>query len=200
MVSRTFPLIACLLAAHLIPGLAAAQPAPRPGATIVAYSALDGNDPNALANEPAAGSGPLRLTFSDGTVLTIPNERGDMNDGASIVRQSVFETIRLAPDHRTIGWLADYMMCAQSYPCPLELVMFRAGAPLRKIPPSYGIFWGWMFTDHGRRVITHSGFPHGDNTGAYALFDTATGRRLATFAPPQPVPAWAKPYLASDNP
>jgi hypothetical protein len=173
-----------------------AAAAPAPNATIVKFSALQPHDPNAAAGDASSGSGPLRLTYSDGTVVTIPAERGQFSDGNAVVPQTVFEQIALAPDRRTIGWLADYMMCAQSYPCPLELVIFHAGARTRKMAPKFGTIWGWMFIDGGAEVVVHSGFPHGDMTGEFTLYDVKTGTMMGSYAKTRDAPSWVAQYLA----
>jgi len=188
-------LILTVLLLTAMPITAAAQ---APGATIVKFSALTKNDPNADANDQADGSGPLRITYSDGTVITIPNEHGDMNDGTAVVPQADFSDIKLSPDHRTLGWLAEYSMCAQSYPCPLELVLYTSGKPPRKIKPIYGIFWNWMFTDNGSQIIAQSGYPHGDANGAFGMYETATGHELASYSLQTNAPDWVRAYLAQN--
>jgi hypothetical protein len=137
-------------------------------------------------------TGPLHIIYSDGSDVEIQNETKRFGDGQNLP-QNIFSNIQLAGDQQHIGWLAEYMICSQSYPCPVELVIFRAGKEPTRIGPQYGIFWNWKFLKGGKRIASHSGFPHGDNDGAYALHDTETGRELAKYRPEQKnAPNWVK--------
>jgi hypothetical protein len=124
--------------------------------------------------------------------VSVAYERGDFAKGNGPIAQEGFSDIQLAQDHQTIGWLAEYMMCAQSYPCPLQLVIYRAGHVFQKISPAYGIFWSWKFLKGGGQLATRSGFPHGDDTGKYELYDTGTGRKLAEYSSKGRIPGWAR--------
>ena len=145
-----------------------------------------------ILTDEASGTGPLHIIYSDGTDLTVADERGDFTKGNGPITQESFSDIQLAQDHRTIGWLAEYRMCAQSYPCPLELIIYRAGHVLQKISPAYGIFWSWKFLKGGREVAARSGFSHGDDTGEYELYDIGTGRKLAGYSLRGRIPGWAR--------
>jgi hypothetical protein len=74
------------------------------------------------------------------------------------------------------------MICAQSYPCKPELVIYQSGHKLTYIHQLYGVMWRWKFLSGGKQVVAQFGFTHGDATGAYALYDTKTGRELARFS------------------
>ena len=130
---------------------------PAENARIVDFSVIDG--------------GPLHISFSDGTGIEVPLEKGRFGD----LRQEAFEHVQMAEDGRHLGWLADYMICAQSYPCSAELVIYRPGQKLIYIPPQYGIVWNWRFLEGGKQVMVRSGFPHGDDTGISKIYDTDTG-------------------------
>lgn len=141
-----------------------------------------------------AADGALRIHYSEGTSLVIPKERGRFAVGDDILMQETFSDIHVADDRQHIGWLADYMICAQSYPCSASLVIYRSGHRPMYISPLHGIFWGWKFLKGGKQVVVQVGFPHGDATGAYALYDTETGRELATFSPTEnkEAPDWVR--------
>ncbi len=146
------------------------------------------------------GEGALQVLLSDGSRVIIPREKGRFAVGGLTVGQSEFSRIQLADDRRHIGWLAGYMICQQSYPCPAELVIYRPGRGQIHIAPPYGIFWRWKFQDGGRNVAVQSGYPHGDKTGIYALYDSETGREIARFSPMEgeKVPAWAEPFQRTE--
>jgi hypothetical protein len=152
-------------------------------AYIVKYSAVNKNIDTWAQQDITFGAGPLHIIYSDGTDVVVPNEKGSMSDGYEIHAQEDFEEIHLAKDGKTIGWLADYMMCAQSYPCSMELVIYRAGHILQKIgPDGGGIVLGWKFLKGGKEVATLTGFPHGDEMEIYDIYDTETGRNLANYS------------------
>ncbi len=147
-----------------------------------------------------APEGPLHIIYSDGTDVGIPKERGRFAVGEHTLTQETFSDIQLADDRQHIGWLAEYMICQQSYPCPAELVIYQSEQKLKYIPPPYGIMWRWKFLEGGKQVVVQGGFPHGDNTGAYALYDTGTGRQLAEFSSNKnKPPKWVQQLRPSDK-
>src|SRR5262249_30931921 len=66
--------------------------------------------------------GVLRISYGDGTAVEIQKERGRYD-----VPQEAFSQIHIAGDRRHIGWRAEYSVCAQSYPCSPEIIVYRAG-------------------------------------------------------------------------
>jgi hypothetical protein len=118
-----------------------------------------------------ANGAPLHISFSDGADIEIPLEKGRFGDH----RQESFEDVQVVEDGKHIGWLADYTICAQSYPCHAELVIYQPGRKLTYIPPPHGVIWDWQFVEEGRKVLVHSGFPHGDDEGVSTVHDTNTG-------------------------
>jgi hypothetical protein len=141
----------------------------------------------------AQNKGPLHINYSDGTEVNIPQEKGRFSEDEHPLTQEAFSDIHVADDHQHIGWLAEYMLCAQSYPCPAELVVYRYGHKLKYIRPSYGIVWRWKFLEAGKLVVVQFGFPHGDETGTFALYDTKAGKQIAEFYPEKKeAPAWVQ--------
>ena len=132
--------------------------------------------------------GPLHISFNDGTGIDIPLEKGRFGDKSGVIRQDAFEDVTLAEDGKHIGWLADYMICSQSYPCHAELVIYQPGKKLTYIPPPHGVIWDWQFAKGGKQVVVHSGFPHGDDTGVYTVYSTETGREVASSSPKKKAP------------
>ena len=147
----------------------------------------------------ASGPGPLRILFGDGTRIAIAPEIWPASPVAPVSPQAAFEMIKVSPDRRTVGWLADFSVCAQSYPCPVELGLYRAGAPIRRILPDHGIFWGWGFIRAGRAVVAQSGYAHGPDDGVYDLYDAGTGRLLARYGAAGPAPAWVGDYNETNH-
>lgn len=166
---------------------------PTVGAHISRYSAGDGCDESAVKHDDLC-TGPLHIINDDGSDIVVLNERGDFAVGERVIPQESFSDIRLTEDHQAIGWLATYMMCAQSYACPLELIIYQSGHILRKITPSYGILWSWNFLNGGKKIGVCSGLPHGDDSGECELYDTATGKKLAKYSPrsKKPPPSWVR--------
>ncbi|MGH8600153.1 MAG: hypothetical protein ACRET1_05780 [Burkholderiales bacterium] len=142
-----------------------------------------------------ASDGSLRIIHDNGAEVRIPPE-----SGRESVTQNGFSEIHVANDHVHIGWLADYMMCAQNYPCSMELVIYHSGNKLIYIDPPSGIPWRWKFLADGGQVVLQYGLPHGDETGAYALYDTKTGRELAGFSSrSKNAPKWVQQLRSSNN-
>ena len=168
---------------------------------ITGFSARAGpNDRYADSSDPAAGSGPLWVAYGPGKRVTITDNRQFVLYGAAQGMQTDFDDLQLAPDRRTLGWLAEYMACAQSYPCALQLVVFREGRIIRQFKPQYGIIWFWEFLDGGRQVAVQSGFPHGDATGQYILYDIASGTLLQKYEGTGVAPDWVRNFKDPLNP
>jgi hypothetical protein len=71
--------------------------------------------------------GSLRLTYSDGSRVTINPPCCDT--GGPIAKGTVagFEGPTVSPDGASAGWLEADWACAQSYPCDTNLVWWRGG-------------------------------------------------------------------------
>lgn len=136
-----------------------------------------------IVNFSIENGGPLHIFLTDGAVIEIPLERGRFNLGSGDLRQESFENIQIAEDGKQLGWLADYMICAQSYPCHAELVIYQPGKKLTYIFPPHGVIWDWKFKKEGKQVTVHYGFPHGDETGVFAVYNTETGRKVGASSP-----------------
>jgi hypothetical protein len=155
---------------------------------LVAVAACASERYAAAAVQP---DGRLRLTTTQGAMRWAP--RGTQHEEQP---QAAFEEARIAPDHATVGWLALYPSCCQSYPIPLELILFRDGKVLRSLTGAGMPIWHWRFVDHGRAVAFVQRPTHGAAPDHYELHDVASGRLLADFdhdeADPAPLPAWAR--------
>jgi hypothetical protein len=133
--------------------------------------------------------GRLRLTTTQGAMRWAPLDTQHQEQP-----QAAFEQARIAPDHATVGWLALYPSCCQSYPIPLELTLFRDGHVLRSMTGAGMPIWHWRFVDHGRAVAYVQRPTHGAAPDHYELRDVASGRLLADFdhddADTTPLPEW----------
>jgi hypothetical protein len=134
--------------------------------------------------------GPLHIIYSDGIDIALQNEHGGYAVNNDVRPQVTFGRIKISDDRQSIGWFASYMMCEQSYPCDLELPIFRARHIVRTFVPLHGVFWDWNFRKGGKVVATESGFPHGADDHEYALYDISSGRRLAHYGSKGSAPKW----------
>ena len=120
--------------------------------------------------------GRLRLTTTQGATTWAPRDmQGEEQP------QAGFAEPRIAPDRATVGWLALYPGCCQSYPIPLELALFRDGRVVRTLTGAGMPIWHWRFVDHGRAVAFVQRPTHGAAPDHYELRDVASGRLLAEF-------------------
>ena len=140
-------------------------------------------------------NGFLHVIYSDGSNIEIQKERGRNSYGDTALQQVSFSHIKVSEDRQHIGWLADYEMCSQSYPCTMELAIFRAGFPIRYFSPPSGVVWDWMFLKDGSQAAIHYGFPHGDENGAYSLYDVQNGKLLNNITDKKSdSPHWVKSF------
>ena len=133
----------------------------------------------------------LRLTTSRGVVAWAPSDRA-----AGPEPQAAFAEPRIAPGGRTVGWLALYPGCCQSYAIPLALVLYRDGRVWRSFTGAGMPVWHWRFVDGDRRVAFVQRPTHGAAPDHYELREVASGRLLAEFdhdaGDAGPLPAWAR--------
>ena len=102
----------------------------------------------------------------------------------------------MAEDRQTVGWLANYDTCCQSYPIPRQLVIWKSGRVIRKID-AQAMIWNWRFYGRGKEAGFSDGPTHGaDIPYSYRLFDIATGRLISEIAGHQEnFPDWVRLLL-----
>ena len=92
-----------------------------------------------------------------------------------------FGKVEIAPDGRSVGWLALYPD-PTSYAVPLKLVVYASdnahsfrgsGLPIRR----------WCFQAEGRQVAFEQETVHGGTGVHYELRDIATGQLIAQYEP-----------------
>lgn len=135
--------------------------------------------------------GRLRLVTTHGQVRWAPSDRN-----AAPEPQSAFDAPRVSRDGNTVGWLALYPGCCQSYPLPLALVLYRDGRELRSMTGAGMPIWHWRFVHGGREVAFVQRPSHGAAPDHYELRDVASGRLRAQFDQDEdartPLPQWAR--------
>jgi hypothetical protein len=135
--------------------------------------------------------GRLRLTTTQGGIRWAP-----LDTHSEQQPQSTFAQARISPDHATVGWLALYPGCCQSYALPLALVLFRDGHLLHAMTGAGMPIWHWRFVHRGRDVAFVQRPAHGAAADHYELRDVASGRLRARFEREEnahtPLPTWAR--------
>jgi hypothetical protein len=129
-----------------------------------------------------ADNGDVHIRYRNGTTVAAPkgNEDKSLSEPA------------LAADGRTVGWLANFDNCCQSYPIPQQLVIWRSYRVIRRIDAS-AMIWRWRFYDDGRKVGFSDGPTHGSHVPySYKLYDVATGQLIREIAGNSKIsPEWA---------
>jgi hypothetical protein len=149
----------------------------------------------------ADGQGWVHIITADGRAHTIKPREWQAGGG--------FSDVVVAPDRRTVGWLANQMLTPlqagsnYSYPVAFELDVWRDGRVIRKFSSDVSTIQNWLFLDGGNEVAFHVGPLHGQEFYDCALFDVNRGKPLAHWALDRKdytVPNWAKQLLVNDPP
>jgi hypothetical protein len=121
-----------------------------------------------------------------------------LDDGREILApklhdQVAFQAPAVAPNHRTVGWLVDYLDPATaSYPLPGALAIYRGGRIIHVFKTNQ-VFWDWQFRDDGNRVAYSIGPTHG-GAQACILANSESGKMIARWwvTTNERPPYWAK--------
>jgi len=128
--------------------------------------------------------GVLRIATADGRVIHPTPLKG----------QHGSERVRVAPDRRSVGWLALFPNPGgASYPIPLSLAIYTNGRT-REISGDGLMIGDWRFEKGGRRVAFDRRSVHGA-ARLFELYDVATGAKLSEYDPrghTGPAPNWVK--------
>jgi hypothetical protein len=103
-----------------------------------------------------------------------------------------FEKIGIAPDGRSVGWLALYPDCCGSDPVPMKLVVYSQ-EKLRTFTGTGLPIWSWCFEAEGRQVAFEQETSHGQTGAHYELRDIATGALVAHYDPDPDAEMTARP-------
>lgn len=152
-----------------------------------------------VAKAYADRSGRVHIVTADGRDHVIQESKWQAGGG--------FEKVTIAPDGRTVGWLADQMltpdggMTSYAYPVAAEVQIWRDGRVIRRFSPEALTIQNWIFVQGGSEVAYHAAPPHGIEYYDCTLFDVNTGRRVAHWSLDRKdyvVPEWAKALLVND--
>lgn len=110
--------------------------------------------------------GRARITFLDDRNFDAVAEQG----------QLAIDDIKIAPDHKTVGWLVLYANPDSPGLDPLagKLVIWRDGRLLRRFNTDQ-VFYSWSFFRDGDRVGYHTGPTHGERVSHCELHNVADG-------------------------
>ena len=121
-----------------------------------------------IANMRADANGRVHIVGSSGQEVLMPKEKGQVG----------VESLQVAPNKRTAGWLVDNDNCCTSYPIALTLIIYRVGKPLLRLGDGMMIC-DWKFVNDGSQVAFSTNTVHGDFAPHYELHEVANGKVLA---------------------
>jgi hypothetical protein len=106
--------------------------------------------------------------------------------------QAAVDSLKVASDGRTVGWLVKQDNCCTSYPIPTRLVVIARSRKFVFSQPQ--MIYDWYFLGDGEQVALSIGPTHGEAIPHFLLYDTHSGRKLEdwsvasdTHSPP---PSW----------
>lgn len=132
------------------------------------------------------GSGQLHIVLNAGREIT-PRRLKD---------QVAFSNASISPDHKTIGWLADFpdpgASLNKTSPIAGLLVLYRNGRLLHTFTTDQ-VFWDWRFVAFGGKIAYSTGPMHG-GASECVLRDVTSGAIVARWKVDSGTlePAWAK--------
>jgi hypothetical protein len=87
------------------------------------------------------------------------------------------DSVSVAEDKETVGWLAQFPNCCTSYPIGLTLVIWRSGKIIQRLGNGM-VIARWHFVAGGKQAAFYANTVHGDLAPHYELRDLQTGRQL----------------------
>jgi len=132
------------------------------------------------------------LLGANGKPQTLP--RLQLDTGGETEQQVDYSSPAIAPDGRTVGWLAYYPNSCTSYPIPRELVVYRNGTVIRRFGSDGTPVWKWRFVNRSAAVEFHQDTVHGNFGPRYERRAIASGRLLAEYEgnASANAPAWVR--------
>ena len=123
------------------------------------------------------------IVYSDGGRAEPPKDKG----------QAGCESLKVAEDGKTVGWLVDFENDGTSYPVALSLVIFRD----KRILQQFGgtdVIEDWQFRAGGTQLAFVTNALHGGGRAHYELRDLAKGTLIAKWDGPAgpKSPAWMR--------
>lgn len=117
-------------------------------------------------------SGQLRITTKHHREI-VPKKDRD---------QTAFDNAQIAPDGRSVGWLALYPNCCTTYPIALKLVVLFNGEERTYTGNGLPIA-RWCFWASGKQVAFEQETVHGGMGAHYELHDVETGQLTDKYDP-----------------
>jgi hypothetical protein len=93
----------------------------------------------------------MTVIHSDGTVVEVPAQKGQIGCSSPIIRE----------DGGAAGWLVDSDACCTSYPLHFALVVYAPSQPLTQFRGDGRAIFGWRFVG-STRIAFYQSFPHGE--------------------------------------
>lgn len=156
-----------------------------------------GSYDHAVMNVFVGADARVHILLRGGREFVAPQEAAP--DSASGAQEGA-EQLAVARDGRTVGWLADFPGCCQSYPIPRSLVIYRAGQIVQRMHSDLGPpIWKWQFRRGSKQVAYYVEYAHGGRGVGCELRDVKTGRLLAKWQREsgKPLPGWAEVFRVS---
>lgn len=120
------------------------------------------------------GTPTLSVMRSDGKSMRAPK----------LSKQIAFDSPRVSPDGKRVGWLTLMPNCCTSYPVPMALVILKGDKIERVIKEDQCIF-EWTFERGGSAVAYWSSALHGTDYKAFVLRDIRSGKVLDRYTIPE---------------
>jgi hypothetical protein len=128
----------------------------------------------------------------DGARLEIRDLSGSTRLAPNLQDQVAFQSPKIAPGGRYIGWLALSSVCCTSYPIPLALVVLDTQGQIRDFQGQQATF-GWCFERGGTAVAYKRALLHGATPERYELRQIHDGALLQLFEVPAEVSTGERP-------
>jgi hypothetical protein len=129
-------------------------------------------------------SGSVHILYTDGEQIQPIAEK----------EQASCESLKVAEDNQTVGWLVDFENPGTSYPVPLDLVVFRNKKAIQRFGGDLAPIEDWRFVERGKQVAFVTNALHGGGRAHYELHDAGKGTLLAKWDGPLTgeSPAWTR--------
>ncbi len=135
----------------------------------------------AFVNVAMSGQDTVLQVFADPKNRThVVHKNGTTSIVVGEPEQIGIDSIQIAEDGQTAGWLVLYENPDGGSPVAGTLILWRGGKTIRRIQVSQ-TFWSWGFYERGEQVAYHVGPMHGEVLSHCELHDLARGRLVASW-------------------
>ena len=126
----------------------------------------------------------VHLLYTDGDKVQPPRENG----------QASCESLKVAENKETVGWLVDFENDGTSYPVALSLVVLRGKKIVQRFGSDLDPIEDWQFRAGGKQVAFVTNALHGGGRAHYELHDAEKGTLLDKWDGPlnRRSPAWTR--------